>query len=454
MKALRYIQSNLRISILTTFSALLFLSFALVGVAFNIVINQYVRSSAVAMLSEHRAMHYNMLDINHPVDASLLRLRDNPRNIFHARLRSFVIDGNYLPLNINATHSAYDIAKLLEKMDLNPSEAHNLRLRVEDRTYFITSVQTLGRQGRHIIFYLDVTDLQRFTSIINIMLLSLAAFIWIVAVIVTGFLAGSLARPLYILRNFAKRIGNGDFDQNPISFVNEEFEALNQILNHTAKQLEKYDNDQKVFFQNASHELRTPLMTIESYAEGIKYGIMSPVKASKTILEATGRLSDMVRDILYISRIDNISMPNMEQIDINVLIQDRINKHCPLLEHKGINIYFTPGKEPILVRCAVSYMGRALDNLISNAMRFAKGNIVVECCDNGLQVLIRVTDDGPGFEPDTLPHIFERFFKGKNGLTGIGLSVVRSIMEQHKGVAIAENTAAGAKLTLSIPRNL
>jgi signal transduction histidine kinase len=61
-------------------------------------------------------------------------------------------------------------------------------------------------------------------------------------------------------------------------------------------------------------------------------------------------------------------------------------------------------------------------------------------------------DDGPGFEPELLPHVFERFYKGKTGLTGIGLAIVKSIVEQHNGTAMAENREKGAVLTISIPR--
>ena len=444
------LQRNLRVSILSAFSALLFLSFVLAGAAFNIAINQYIRSSAIDMLDQARAEQYNILELL-PENPILWFMGRQP-NLFRANLGSFVIDSSYRPLNPRATESAYDISDVLNQNGIAPSNVHNLRLRTQNNTYFITSASLPGELERHTIFYVNVTDLQRFTRSVNILLLYLACLIWLVAVVVTGFLAGSLAWPLHILRDFAKRIGSGDFTPNSISFTNEEFEALNQSLNHTAKQLAKYDNDQKTFFQNVSHELRTPLMTIESYAEGIKYGIMDPAKSSQTILDATGRLSDMVGDILYISRIDNITIPSMEQTDLNALIQERINLQRPLAESKGLIITFNPGADSIIINCAASYMGRALDNLISNALRFAKTVITVECDCAGNRVLIRVTDDGPGFEPEILPHVFERFYKGKNGLTGIGLSVVRSIVEQHKGTATAENGESGAKLTISIPK--
>ena len=443
--------SNLQKSILKAFSILLFLSFALVGLTFNVTMNEYIRSSAVSMLNEAREGHYHL--INEP---PIIRLMG--RTLMQQSTRSFIIDDYYNPLSDSAT--AHNIAFIIREGETPINRIYNQRLRTEDRTYYVTAATAVaatlveGVADRYTIFYVDVTELLSFTRSVNLLLVSLAGLIWFLAIAITGFLASSLARPLYILRDFAQRIGQGDFTPNPISFEGEEFEDLNQSLNQTAKQLARYDNEQKTFFQNASHELRTPLMTIKSYAEGIKYGIMPPDKASLTILEATERLSGMVDDVLYISRIDSITTPTMENIDIRLLIQERINRHLALAESKGISIQYKHNNTPIIINCASSYIGRALDNLISNAMRYANSKIKIDCFFRGTQVIIRISDDGPGFEDEILPHVFERFYKGKNGLTGIGLSVVRSIVEQHQGRATAENTEKGAKLTISLPNNL
>ena len=237
-----------------------------------------------------------------------------------------------------------------------------------------------------------------------------------------------------------------------VSFDNEEFEELNRSLNHAARQLARYDSEQKAFFQNVSHELRTPLMSIKSYAEGIKYEIMDPAHASMTILEATDKLAGMVDDILYVSRLDNITTPTMQEIDIIGLIDERIRAQKNLALSKGLKLDFKSDEEPIIIYCVVKYIERAVDNLISNAIRYAASAITVECYATGAHATVRVLDDGPGFAPDELPQVFERFFKGKSGLTGIGLSIVKSVVEQHKGTATAENGINGAVLTISIPR--
>ena len=457
MKLINRIRRNLRASILTTFSALLFFSFALVGFAFNLAANQYIHSSAIGALYDALGAHIEGLHADGSSDEfiSHVRARGVHVNFFHRNLRHFHVDNEYQLTGISPVPYTVmrDIVGVLEAEGVDLTENLPRRIRVGNNVYFIATFVTMVRPpNTYAIYYIDATDLQRFTANVNLRLLGLVAIIWFATMLMSTFLAGSLAKPLKILSKFARQIGHGDFTQNSISFANEEFEELNQSLNHTAKQLARYDNDQKTFFQNVSHELRTPLMSIKSYAEGIKYGVMDSKMASETILECTDRLTEMVGDILYVSRIDNITPPLMEEINFSSLVEERVARQKLLAQGRGLTLDFKSDNEPIIISCVTSYIERAVDNLISNAMRYAKSAITLECYAVGAKVTIRVIDDGPGFEPEMLPHVFERFYKGKNGLTGIGLSIVKSVVEQHKGTATAENREKGAVLTITLPR--
>ena len=455
-KIFRRIGRNLRSSILATFSLLLLFSFTLIGIGFNIAANQYIHRSALNALIDARNAHFTGLiaDGSSEHFLSYLSARDINASFFHRNISRFYLDSEFQLKGV--TTVAYsvvsDITQVLEYESEGMIGVAPHRLRSGANIYYVTSIAPMIRPPYYyVVYYIDTTDLQRFTTNINFRILGLVVMIWVATVLMSTYLAGSLARPLKNLSKFAQQIGRGDFTPNPVTFGNEEFEELNKSLNHTAKQLARYDNDQKTFFQNVSHELRTPLMSIKSYAEGIKHGIMDPIMASETILECTDRLTDMVGDVLYVSRIDNITPPMMEEINIVSLIEERVARQNYLAQSKELSINFKFDGEPIIVACVVSYIERAIDNLISNAMRYATNTITIECFAIGTNAIIRVIDDGPGFEPDKLPHVFERFYKGKNGLTGIGLSIVKSVVEQHKGSAAAENGEKGAVLTISLP---
>jgi len=287
-------------------------------------------------------------------------------------------------------------------------------------------------------------------GIISIILISVMFF---VAVVVTYFLSNSLTRPIEKLGQFAQGIGHGDFSPNDFQFREVELEDLNRALNKSVKQLGEYDREQKAFFQNASHELRTPLMSIQCYAEGITFGIMEPKTASETILQETHNLADLVTDLLYISKLDNITTAYQpEETDLVALIQNAVARQEVMAEKGQIRFVFDFDTPPFPYECVSELMARAMDNLISNAIRYASTEITISCRREADRIEISVADDGAGISADLLPHIFERFAKGTDGNHGIGLSIVKTIVEQQGGQITASNGASnGAVFRITLP---
>ncbi|MCL1843087.1 MAG: HAMP domain-containing histidine kinase [Defluviitaleaceae bacterium] len=444
MKLFRKIHGKLQAHIVSVFTGLLIISFAMIGLTFNFSVHRYISTGATNALALAR---------NEPASTAgagvIMRAVRGSHRFSYANVQAFQFSSLFV--NISSSSNAAEIMQRLDETRTPLTFTEGKRLRVNHQVFYISIVPG---EPYGVIYYLDVTDIIMFTLVVNRLLIGSVFMIWILSMIIAGFLADSMMRPLRLLRDFVRQIGRGDFTPNAHSFANEEFDELNQSLNSTARQLAMYDNEQKAFFQNVSHELRTPLMSIKSYAEGINIGIMDSKTASSTIIEATDHLTELVGDILYVSRIDNVAPPPMEKINLCIIVTERINRQKSMAELKNVEIKYASDNMPIIVNCAVKYIERAVDNLISNAIRYAKTEIIVECYAIGSRATIRVIDDGPGFEPDALPHVFERFFRGKNGLTGIGLSTVKSITDQHKGTAAAENgNEHGAILTITLPRH-
>ena len=287
----------------------------------------------------------------------------------------------------------------------------------------------------------------------GVLLFVLTGVMFIMAVIVTYFLSNSITRPIEKLGQFALNIGCGDFSLNDFKFNEKELEDLNIALNKSAKQLSTYDSEQKAFFQNASHELRTPLMSIKCYAEGIAFGIMDPKKASETILQETDKLSELVTDILYISKLDNITTTHTAtEENLVALIRDSAMRQEAVAAKKQVRFSFDFEHEKVIYKCVSELFARVIDNLISNAIRYAVSEIVLSCSRKASHIEICVADDGTGIEPELIPHVFERFCKGKNGNHGIGLAIVKSIVEQHGGYVTAQNSSeGGAVITIILP---
>lgn len=439
---------------LTVFSLQLFLAFLIVGLSFNWILRHYIRTHAENAILQSRAA-FEEIDTRQPPFLWVISRRERER-FFHQNVREFSIihDETTMDILLSPMHEeAIIITEYLFEKGIYLATRDFFRIQIDDRLfYFNISTSTFPGSTAYRVFYLETTDIQQFASNINVLLIWLVIVVWLISMVAIAFLASSLTKPLRHLSGFARQIGRGDFEVNQLTFANEEFEELNQSLNYAARQLARYDHEQKTFFQNVSHELRTPLMSIKSYAEGIKYKIMTPENASDTILEAADRLASMVDDILYVSRIDNITTPARQITNLNALVEKRIKNHATMAKSKGIKIDYVSDNVPIMIPCVVSYIERVIDNLISNAMRYAETTIVIECYAIGSRAIVRVKDDGKGFDPNSINQVFERFYKGSGGLSGIGLAIVKSIVDQHKGIATAENGEKGAVLTISLPR--
>ena len=448
--------NNLQTHIIAFFSLLLFFSFLAVGLIFNFAVNFYLSQSAVDALSRARAAY--LVENANDTDG-LIRIVQGSNQSFFRYVPTFELGEDYVPqidghlMGIYLSRDAVSIAEYMANEEVPLVYTSAARIRLEDQTFYISILPVIIDDLRFTVFYLDITDIVRFTAVINRVLVLLVAIIWIVSIVLTGFMADSLIKPLRKLRDFIRQIGKGNFTQHDLVFASEEFQELNQSLNQAARQLASYDNEQKTFFQNVSHELRTPLMSIKSYAEGIKYGVMEPYPASETILEATDQLTEMVDDIIYVSRIDSLVTPEMHRANLSAIIDGRIAYYKPVAINKSLELKLISSGEPIFINCVPSYIERSIDNLLTNAIRYASMLIVVEIYGQGNNAILKVIDDGPGFDPEGISRVFERFYKGKNGVTGIGLAIVKAITDQHKGTATAENGSdCGAILTLSLPK--
>ena len=288
----------------------------------------------------------------------------------------------------------------------------------------------------------------------------------LLAIVIAGVFSIMMTYPLIFstqkLSRFARRIAKGDFKPVRGHIVSKELSELGDVMNQMAYKLEESDLEQKTFFQNASHELRTPLMSIQGYAEGLKYGVFDSDEdrenAIDVIIDETGRLSGLVENLLSISKMDMSKSGNYkvkkQKIDARRIcdtIIDRVRGNF-IHEDKGIlndirikNTYIY-GNENDLIRC--------LENIFSNCLRYCKTAVTFKCykSEDGSNVVFEISDDGPGIAPEVAEHLFERFSKGADGKHGIGLALALAIAEEHDGTVTAHNKPeGGACFEITIP---
>ena len=286
----------------------------------------------------------------------------------------------------------------------------------------------------------------------------------LLAIIIAGVLSIVMTYPLIFstqrLSRFAKRIAKSDFKPLKGHIVSKELSELGDVMNQMAYRLEESDIEQKTFFQNASHELRTPLMSIQGYAEGLKYGVFESDEdrnnAIDVIIDETGRLSGLVENLLSISKMDMSKSGNYEvkKQTINArkicdTIIDRvrgnfIHEDKAIINDIKIRNAYIYGNENDLIRC--------LENIFSNCLRYCKTAVTLRCYKEDDSVVFEISDDGPGIAPEVADHLFERFSKGSDGKHGIGLALALAIAEEHGGTVKAHNKeTGGACFEIKIP---
>lgn len=217
------------------------------------------------------------------------------------------------------------------------------------------------------------------------------------------------------------------------------------------RDIEKEAERQQTFFQNASHELKTPLMAIQGYAEGIQAGVMDTGGAADVILEESDRMTELVEELLDISKIDmGRQRLTLSETDIRELLYDGIRAVEPIAAG---NIVIVPDfpEESVMVSCDDTQLRRAVTNILSNGVRYARSELRLTCRADKRHVTIRIQDDGDGITEEDIPHIFDRFYMGRSGKSGIGLALTKEIIHLHKGTIRAYNGDTGAVFEISIP---
>lgn len=210
------------------------------------------------------------------------------------------------------------------------------------------------------------------------------------------------------------------------------------------KQLEKY---RKEYIGNISHELKTPLFAILGYVSTLIEGGIDDPNINTKYLDRSekniNRLIDIVNELETISQLESGELKlNKKRFNIKDLIDDLIESYEMKAEKKGIRIYYGKNYDrPIYVNADKAQIERLISNLLNNAIKYGyanTGKVKISFFDMDKNLLIEITDNGPGINKDDLPRIYERFYRTEKarsrelGGTGLGLAIVKHIIEAHK----------------------
>jgi signal transduction histidine kinase len=437
------------------------------AIAFNICLNIYIKSQAKAQLAASGALlqKYIATDLsNVTLEQQLLKEDKEVIKTLQKIDKNFRQSQNILTINyaiiskeknqVNLLYSnedtnalRQDILPILKREKWTPSDAKKSRLfyfTASNKNYtsifYPVKIQNNKNAG-YLFLYSDIAQSNELVVTVNIILAFILILAASIAFIISNLLAKKISTPISELSKLANQIGNRDYSCNQVKYTNDEIGELGKTMNAMADKLSSYDSTMKTFLQNASHELRTPLMSIQGYAEGIKYGVVdNQDKAVEIIIGESKRLTTIVEDLLYLSKIDAMQEKlKIEAVNGENLLRSCIERVSGIALNSSVQINLHMSDEEVLLNVDEEMFSRAIINILGNSLRYAKRSIDITLSKLGGISVIQIVDDGAGFDEEDVDKIFDRFYKGKGGKYGLGLAITKTIVEKHNGSITAGN---------------
>lgn len=229
----------------------------------------------------------------------------------------------------------------------------------------------------------------------------------------------------------------------------DEIEELAETFGRMSDKIQTYHGQQKVFFQNASHELKTPLMSIQGYAEAIKDEIVEGEERDESldiIIAESQRLKKIVEEMILLTKLEDEQEPfDFREATIEEIVKGSMRSLSSLFNQYEIDIDLKIASEGF-GSFDVDKLTRAFINILGNCARYAKQTITVKVQAIADIIYIEIYDDGDGFAPGEAARVFERFYKGAKGGSGIGLALTKTIIERHNGEVWAEDNPSGGAM--------
>ena len=313
---------------------------------------------------------------------------------------------------------------------------------VQESAYDITIADTGSSQTSIQIMTKDLF----FTALVILIFTSVSIGLWIYR---------SVAAPLVKLRKATQNIKEGNLDfvlevdgTDEFAELCRDFEEMRRRLKESAEEKGLLDKENKEIISNISHDLKTPITAVKGYVEGIMDGVAdTPEKMDRyvrTIYNKTNEMDHLINELTFYSKIDTNRIPyTFSKLNVDDYFSDCAEEVGLELETRGIQLYYANYVEKdVLVIADGEQIRRVIHNIISNAIKYMdkpKGVIQIRVKDVGDFIQVEIEDNGKGIASKDLTYIFDRFYRtdvsrnSSKGGSGIGLSIVRKILEDHGG---------------------
>ena len=307
------------------------------------------------------------------------------------------------------------------------------------------------------VYDISITDSADSQGRVHVMAkdLFISAFVILisVALVVGLWVYRSIAVPLVKLKKATQNIKEGNLDfvldvegKDEFSELCQDFEEMRRRLKESTEEKSLIEKENRELISNISHDLKTPITAVKGYVEGIMDGVAdTPEKMDRyvrTIYNKTNEMDHLINELTFYSKIDTNRIPyTFNKLNVEDYFEDCSEEVGLELETRGIElVYANYVEKDVRVIADGEQIRRVIHNIISNAIKYMdkpKGIIQIRIKDVGDFIQIEIEDNGKGIGPKDLPYIFDRFYRtdvsrnSSKGGSGIGLSIVKKILEDH-----------------------
>lgn len=351
-----------------------------------------------------------------------------------------------------------------EDKSVTESDIFSAFIDVHTMTLAVPILNETNQVGK-LCFTVDITD--TFNSIANVVvdMVIIAAIAVVLAFIAVLYITNRMTRPITEMTKTVRKFSRGEYDARISHTSDDEVGELAKSFNKMADEVNNLEEARKSFLANVSHELRSPLTSMSGFLVAIQDGTVPPESINtylSIVIDENKRMTDMVNDLLDMARIESGGEKalELEVFDIAEVVRTTAITFEARVNAKNINMEMSFAEDQMYVYADKNQIIHVLRNLIDNAVKFTPdgGIITIRLSDDRQKVWVMIKDSGAGIAKEDLPHIFDRFYKAekahtrkKGSGTGIGLSIVKRVIDTHEESIFAENDG-GAKFTFSLKK--
>lgn len=443
-KKLTLIYSSILLSILIVFAVLTFVS-----------IRNLIIKDSEAVVSSNADIISNYISNAQNIDKLSLSNINLSQGIYYS---VYDEDGNTIFSNMES------MSQIKKNSGRKKDNKHQEKIfQYKDGIISTNKIVSINGKNYNILVTKDFEDIGTNTEAITAIFIIISILGTIVCFASGYFLTKKFLKPIKDITETAKEMTSKSLNKRIVTNgVKDEISDLADTFNSMIERLEIDFEKQRRFVSDASHELRTPLSVIYGHVNMLnRWGKNDPEqleKSLKTLKNETENMNKLIENLLYLAKGDNnVFNIKKEEFKLHSILKEVIDE--TLLSHSKIKISYNCEQE-LKINADYNALKQVLRILIDNSIKFSRefAEIIINAEENDKEIIINVTDNGSGIPKESIPHIFDRFYRADEsrtkttGGTGLGLSIAKQIVDYHKGRILVESKLEqGTKVSIFIP---